>query len=155
MRSSLNDSEDGCSPVQTPDVASMETSTTSEKTKRKRKHHRRGSGSAGGSRHSSRLASLQSSLISSDGKVKETAAGSKSPSELLPVPVRLSRRPSTDSKISNPSNRPPGYVGDEPKVPPALDTFSREHSSMAESPPPAPVPTVVAGPTAAASGATN
>ncbi|KAL3240223.1 hypothetical protein MRX96_047933 [Rhipicephalus microplus] len=51
------------------------------------------------------------------------------------VSALLIRRPSTSSKSSQRSSRATRYVGETPKVEPTLDVFSREHSSMAESPP--------------------
>ncbi|XP_077527693.1 uncharacterized protein LOC144139088 [Haemaphysalis longicornis] len=128
----------------------METSSISSKPS-KRKHHRRGSSSAGGSKSTSKQTSLQGSQISSGGEKKAT--GGNTSSELLPVPALLVQ--SADSKNSKQSNRSTHCVGDEPKVPPALDIIPKEHSSMVESPPAASEPTVTPGQTEAASGATK
>ncbi|XP_077527685.1 uncharacterized protein LOC144139075 [Haemaphysalis longicornis] len=105
------------------------TGAHASKSKRRKDGGSRSSG-GGGTTSSSRRASVQRSQASSLGK-----AGKSSSSELPAVPALLIRRPSTDSKSSQRSSRSTRYVGDKPKVPPALDIFSREHSSMAESPP--------------------
>ncbi|XP_077527632.1 uncharacterized protein LOC144139004 [Haemaphysalis longicornis] len=94
-----------------------------------------------GSRSSSRGASVPRSQASSLDK-----AGKSSASERPAVPALLIRRPSTDSKSSQRSTRSTRYVGDKPKVPPPLDIFSREHSSMAESPPAVASPPLDAAP---------
>lgn len=120
----------GSSSVVKQSKAGGTTSASATKSKR-RKDGRRGSEGGGGSRSSSRRASLQRSQASSLGK----AGKSSSSSERQAVAALLIRRPSTDSKSSQRSNRSTRYVGDKPKVPPPLDIFSREHSSMAESPP--------------------
>lgn len=91
-------------------------------------------GSKAGSKQSSRRGSMQHSKTSpskeSAGDVRKSSS-----SELPGVPALLIRRPSTSSKSSQRSNRSTRYVRESPKVDPPLDVFSREHSSMAESPP--------------------
>ncbi|XP_077527683.1 uncharacterized protein LOC144139072 [Haemaphysalis longicornis] len=115
-------------------------SAHASKSKKRKDGGRRSSG-GGGSKSSSRRASVQRSQASSLDK-----AGKSSSSERPAVPALLIRRPSTDSKSSLRSTRSTRYVGDKPKVPPALDIFSREHSSMAESPPPVSSPPPDAAP---------
>lgn len=98
-------------------------------------------GSKAGSKPPSRRSSVQHSQASAgkasavDGK----GASSKLSASMPAVPALLIRRPSTDSKSSQRSNRSTRYVRETPKVPPPLDIFSREHSSMAESPPSNPI----------------
>lgn len=100
-----------------------------------------GSAISGGSKSSSGRTSVQRSQASSLGKVAKSSS-----SERPAVPALLIRRPSTDSKSSQRSNRSTRYVGDKPKVPPQLDIFSREHSSMASSPPSVASPPLDAAP---------
>ncbi|KAH6939352.1 hypothetical protein HPB50_017406 [Hyalomma asiaticum] len=95
-------------------------------------------GSKAGSKPSSRRGSVQQSQASAS-KAGTVAARESSSSEVH-VPALLIRRPSTDSRSSLRSNRSTRYVRETPKVPPPMDVFSREHSSMVESPPSAQSP---------------
>ncbi|XP_077489855.1 uncharacterized protein LOC144100841 [Amblyomma americanum] len=113
-------------PSDTTPADSSQLSGLKKKSKRRRSSINK-SATEGGSKPPSRRDSLQRSLIST--------AKSASSSERPAVPALLIRRPSTDSRSSQRSNRSTRYVGEVPKVEPALDIFSREHSSMVESPP--------------------
>ncbi|XP_075557459.1 uncharacterized protein LOC142589765 [Dermacentor variabilis] len=90
-------------------------------------------GSKAGSKPSSRRGSVQHSQASASGKAVDKSAS------VPAVAALLIRRPSSSSKSSQRSNRSTRYVHETPKVPPPLDIFSREHSSMAESPPSNPI----------------
>lgn len=95
-------------------------------------------GSKAGSKPSSKPSSRRGSMQHSKTSPSKESAGAvrkSSSSELPGVPALLIRRPSTSSKSSQRSNRSTRYVRESPKVDPPLDVFSREHSSMAESPP--------------------
>ncbi|KAH6942246.1 hypothetical protein HPB50_002066 [Hyalomma asiaticum] len=93
-------------------------------------------GSKAGSKPSSRRGSVQQASASK----ADAVAARKSSSSEVHVPALLIRRPSTDSRSSQRSNRSTRYVRETPKVPPPMDVFSREHSSMVESPPSAQSP---------------
>ncbi|XP_070380382.1 brain acid soluble protein 1-like [Dermacentor albipictus] len=90
---------------------------------------RSGAASKTGSKPSSRRGSVPPSQASASGEAVEDKSAS-----VPAVAALLIRRPSSSSKSSQRSNRSTRYVRETPKVPPPLDIFSREHSSMAESP---------------------
>ncbi|XP_075557472.1 uncharacterized protein LOC142589770 [Dermacentor variabilis] len=110
-----------------------ETSKCSSKSKLKKKKRHGSTCSAGSSSSSGkRQAAPASGTASAVMSGSESAAGPGSPPPVPALLIRKGSKSSTSSKSSKDrSSRDTRYVHGQPKVPPALDIFSREHSSMA------------------------